>query len=342
MSSSYLTQNRIAIVWDFDKTLIPGYMQQPIFRRFEIDEATFWDEVNAMAARYKQRGYTVSGESVYLNHILTYVRAGRMPGLTNKILRELGAEIEFYPGLPGFFNELKKEARSRPEFVKHDIQLEHYIVSTGLAEMVRGSQIAPYVDGIYGSEFIENPLQPGFLEQDEFEIEAEAFISQIGTMIDNTTKTRALFEINKGSNKNENIDVNAKMAPEDRRIPFRNMIYIADGPSDVPSFAVVRKFGGKAYAVYKPGNDKEFEQNDVLLQTNRIHAYGPARYLPDSNTYMWLRMHVNKICQRIVDDREAYFAQRVAKPPRHLKDETENRNGADEPPKPEQETFDLK
>lgn len=321
MSHSFSTQNKIAIIWDFDKTLIPGYMQQPIFEKFEIDEGNFWVEVNTMAARYKERGYTVSGESVYLNHILTYVRSGKMPGLNNKMLRELGKEIVFYDGLPEFFEELRREARSKPEYAKHGIQLEHYIVSTGLAEMIRGSKIAPHVDGIYGSEFIENPLLPGYLEQDDLEMETDDVISQIGTMIDNTTKTRALFEINKGSNKDENIDVNAKMAPEDRRIPFQNMIYIADGPSDVPSFSVIRKFGGKAYAVYKPGNDAEFEQNDLLLQTDRIHAYGPARYLSDSNTSMWLRMHVHKICQRIAADREAYLHQRVAKPPRHLKDE---------------------
>lgn len=339
MSPSFSTQNKIAIIWDFDKTLIPGYMQEPIFQRFGIDELSFWTEVNTLAKHYKERGYTVSSETVYLNHILTYVRTGRMPGLNNRLLRELGSEIVFYEGLPEFFEELREEARSQPEYRKHDLQLEHYIVSTGLAEMIRGSRIAPHVDGIYGSEFIENPLQPGYLEQDEFEIDANDVISQIGTMIDNTTKTRALFEINKGSNKDENIDVNAKMAAEDRRIPFQNMIYIADGPSDVPSFSVLRKFGGKAYAVYKPGNDKEFEQNDLLLQTDRIHAYGPARYSEDSNTSMWLRMHVNKICQRIVADRETYLSQRVSEPPRHLKDDDES--GDSESEEVEQDILDL-
>ena len=77
-------------------------------------------------------------------------------------------------------------------------------------------------------------------------------------MIDNTTKTRAIFEINKGTNKNPGIDVNAKVVPEDRRIPLQNMIYIADGPSDVPSFSVVKKGGGKTYAVYNPAVRAEF------------------------------------------------------------------------------------
>lgn len=339
MPQGLFTQNRIALIWDFDKTLIPGYMQQPIFERYNIDEARFWEETNAMADRYKERGYRVSGESVYLNHILTHVRNGEMKGLNNSILRELGAEIEFYDGLPAFFSELREEARSKPEYRKHEIELEHYIVSTGLAEMIRGSKIAPHVDGIWGCEFIENPLLPGFNSQDELAVETEQEISQIGMMVDNTTKTRALFEINKGSNKDDAIDVNAKMAHEDRRIPFQNMIYIADGPSDVPSFSVVRKFGGKAYAVYKPSNDAEFAQNDVLLQTNRIHAYGPARYLGDSNTSMWLRLHVQRICDRIVSDREANFANRIAEPPRHLKDSLEE--VPSEKDLEEQETLEL-
>ena len=78
--------------------------------------------------------------------------------------------------------------------------------------MIRGSKIAPFVEGIWGCEFIEDPLLPGFLDQDELPVETEMEISQIGMMIDNTTKTRALFEVNKGSNKDHGIDVNAKMA----------------------------------------------------------------------------------------------------------------------------------
>ena len=339
MAQGLFTQNRVALIWDFDKTLIPGYMQEPIFKRFQIDEARFWDETNTLADRYKERGYRVSGESVYLNHILSHVRNGEMKGLNNQMLRELGAEIEFYEGLPEFFSELRQEARSKPEYLKHEIELEHYIVSTGLAEMIRGSKIAPHVDGIWGCEFIENPLLPGCMNQEELEVETEAELSQIGMMVDNTTKTRALFEINKGSNKDDAIDVNAKLAHEDRRIPFQNMIYIADGPSDVPSFSVVRKFGGKAYAVYKPSNEAEFAQNDLLLQTGRIHAYGPARYGGDSNTSMWLRLHVQKICDRIVADREANFAQRIAKPPQHLKDDEASSDSED--PSTEQDTLDL-
>src|SRR6185295_14476670 len=194
MATTLFTQNTIACIWDFDKTLIPDYMQSPLFRRFGIDEPTFWAETNALVDHYRQRGYHLSPEISYLNHLLTYVLAGPLAGLNNKILQECGAEIGFYPGLPDFFTRSKAFVRERPEYVKHDITLEHYIVSTGIAAMVRGSAIAKQTDGIWACEFIENPLQPGFLKQKELAISAEAEIAQIGLVIDNTTKTRAIFE----------------------------------------------------------------------------------------------------------------------------------------------------
>ncbi len=209
--------------------------------------------------------------------------------------------------------------------------------------MVRGSAIAPFIDGIWGCEFIENPLQPGFLQQGDFGLEAEAVIAQIGLVIDNTTKTRALFEINKGTNKNAAIEVNANIAPEDRRIPFQNMIYIADGPSDVPSFSVTKKGGGKAYGVYNPARPDEFAQNDRLRSAGRIDHYGPADYRADSSTAQWLRMHVHAICDRIVTDRESAVAARVARAPRHLnatpEEEAARRAAAEAAAAPKQQTF---
>ncbi len=318
MAATLFTQNIIACIWDFDKTLIPDYMQSPLFRRYGLDEASFWTETNALVENYRRRGYTLSGEISYLNHLLTYVLSGRMGGLNNEILSKCGAEIRFYPGLPEFFGVSKAWVADKPDYRRHDIRLEHYIVSTGLAKMIHGSAIAPHVDGIWGCEFIENPLQPGFLQQKELELNAQAEIAQIGMVIDNTTKTRALFEINKGTNRNPAIDVNSRVAAEDRRIPFQNMIYVADGPSDVPCFSVVKGTGGRAYGVYNPAKQSEFEQNDRLRQVGRIDHYGPADYTAASSTTKWLHLQVHEICDRIVRDREAAVAQRTTRPPRHL------------------------
>lgn len=315
------TQNTIACIWDFDRTLIPGHMQKPIFDAFGIETETFWQEVNNLPAIYQKRGIRVSEDTLYLNHLISYVKSGLLRGLNNSRLRELGAELVFFPGLPDFFNTLQAIPESRAEYRAHDIRLEHYIISNGLAEMIRGSQIAPYVDDIYGCEFIENPCPPGYNRQAELDVDPEGEISQIGFVVDNTTKTRFIFEINKGCNKNPDIEVNASMRPEDRRIPIRNMLYIADGPSDVPAFSVVTRGGGKTYAVYQRGSQKAFAQNDSLLRSGRIQAYGPADYTPESSTYMWLKMHVEDLCQQIVTNRETTLASRMTRPPGHLHDD---------------------
>jgi hypothetical protein len=339
MAATLFTQNIIACIWDFDKTLIPDYMQSPLFRRYGLNEANFWAETNALVENYRKRGYTLSGEIGYLNHLLTYVLSGQMGGLNNAILSMCGSEIRFYPGLPEFFAQAKAWAGDKPEYKKHDIRLEHYIVSTGLAQMIRGSAIAPHVDGIWGCEFIENPLQPGFLNQKELDIRAEAEIAQIGMVIDNTTKTRALFEINKGTNKNAAIDVNSRIAAEDRRIPFQNMIYIADGPSDIPSFSVVKGNGGIAYGVYNPAKQEEYVQNDRLRKVGRIDHYGPADYTPNSGTVQWLRLQVHGICERIVRDREAAVSQRTARPPKHLTPTPAEEAARKVPTEPQQAKF---
>ena len=339
MATTLFTQNIIACIWDFDKTLIPGYMQAPLFRRYGIDEAGFWNETNKLAEHYKKRGYHLSPEISYLNHLLTYTLAGPLKGLNNKVLHDCGREIQFYRGLPDFFGRAQAFVREKAEYQKHEISLEHYIVSTGIASMVRGSAIAKHVDGVWACEFIENPLQPGFLKQKELALSADAEIAQIGLVIDNTTKTRAIFEINKGTNKNPAIDVNAKMAAEDRRIPFQNMIYIADGPSDVPSFSVVKGGGGRAFAVYNPDDAAEFAQNDRLRQSGRIDHYGPADYTDGSSTTQWLRMHIHQMCDRIVADREAAVTQKAAKPPRHLTETPEEAAARGAAKAPKQASF---
>jgi hypothetical protein len=336
MSTPLHPQNVIALVWDFDKTLIPGYMQDPIFREYQIDDLAFWREVNALPGYCLRFGVHMHPDSAYLNHLLTYVHHGRMPGLTNARLRELGGRIQFHPGLPEFFRTVKEELARIPDAQRFELRLEHYIVSTGLREMIEGSAIRPYVDGIWASEFIESPPPPGFdpdatVNLDAVERPGALFdvhaISQIAVAYDNTSKTRALFEINKGSNTQAGIDVNAKMRQEDRRVPFKNMIYIADGPSDVPAFSVMRQSGGTAYAVYLSDKDSEraredsrrsLEQVERLRKDGRVDHYGPADYRPESPTADWLLMRIRQIAEGIVAERREALKARVGAPPVHL------------------------
>ena len=314
-------QNVIALIWDFDKTLINGNMQAPIFRKYGVEERRFWDEVNALADRYREwyPNMRVNKDTMYLNHLLTCVRQGIFKGLNNRLLFELGKELAFRDGLPEFFTKLKTAIEQDERYRKYNITVEHYIVSTGLAEMIRGSAIAPYVDGIWGCEFIERPILSGLggsaaAEEDGGEPE----IAQIAYAIDNTSKTRAIFEINKGANKYPQIDVNSAMDRSLRRVPFEHMIYIADGPSDVPAFSILKQNGGKTFAVYQKGNLREFEQADQLRREGRIDMYAEADFRENTLTHLWLMEHAKRIAEKIYIAKEQAILSSVSRPPGHI------------------------
>jgi len=326
MSEHLFLRTTIAIIWDFDTTLIPGYMQEPLFRRFGVDGSRFWKETNALSQFYRERGVTrVSKDTLYLNHILSYVKAGRFAGLNNRLLRELGREIEFYPGLPDYFPKIKDRIAGNPGFAKHQINVEHYVVSTGIPEMIMGSRIVAHVDDVWACEFAEASAEPGYLEKPQSLFEQNAgVICEVAYSLDNTSKTRAIFEINKGCNKMQEIDVNATIGQDIRRVPFQNMVYIADGPSDVPCFSLVSHFGGRTYAVYKAKSDKEFQKAYDLQKQQRVEAFGEADYSDGSQTAMWITKAVEDIADRIVRDRTRLLGDELGQPPAHVI----------EPPKP--------
>jgi len=311
MSKGLFLQNVIAIIWDFDQTLSPHYMQEPVFDHYGVDARKFWEEVRSLPAFYARAGIKVQQDTCYLGHLLTYVQCGLMGDLSNAKLRELGAHIRFHDGVPEIFFRLRG-ILEKEEFKESDLHLEHYVVSTGLAELVRGSAIAEYLSGIWASEFIESPALPGLNPSD---IPKPGPITQIAGFLDHTTKTRAIFEINKGINKLKGVSVNDTIPEDERRVPFRNMIYIADGPSDVPSFSVIRKHGGLAYAVYPSGSAHLFAQVDELLSSGRVDAYGPADYREGSQTDMWLQRQVSCIAQRMMKDRIRTLESSVGRGP---------------------------
>ena len=309
--------NIVACIWDFDKTLIPGYMQKPLFDYYNVDADLFWKEVNSLPDLYGRRGVRVAADTVYLNHLLSYVKNGPMRGLTNQKLKELGAELHFYPGLPDFFGELAGLVNEK-EFEDHDFKLEHYVISTGISQMIQGSQIFPYTEEVYACEFLESPFPPNFMSQTELSLPLDLEISQVGMTVDNTIKTRFIFEINKGSNKNSSIDVNSSMPHELRRIPINQMIYVADGPSDVPVFAVIKQMGGLAYAVYDPNCEREFEQSCHLVERGRVHNNGPANYTSKSPTSIWMKQKIRDMLRRMIRDRSERLNKKSAPSPRHI------------------------
>ncbi len=307
-------QNVIALIWDFDGTLSPDYMQKPLFEAYGINGEAFFAEVRRLPGYYGRAGIRVQRDTCYLGHLLSYVKDGKLPGLTNAKLRELGGKIRFFPGIPDFFQRLAAVV-DVPQFRQGDLRIEHYVVSSGLAELIRGSAVASKIEDIWACEFIEEPAPPG---ADLSGAPTPGSISQIAGFLDNTTKTRALFEINKGVNKLDSISVNDTIPEEERRVPFKNIIYIADGPSDIPSFSVVKKHGGLTYAVYAEDSDDQFAQAVALHDNGRVHAYGPADYRENSQTFKWLRLQVTKIAQRMMGDRRKALESRVGKGPIHL------------------------
>jgi len=313
MSKGLFLQNVITVIWDFDHTLSPHYMQEPMFEHYGVDAKQFWDEVRALPAYYAKAGIKVQGDTCYLGHLLTYVQSGIMKDLSNAKLRELGAKIRFYDGVPEIFSRLRAILEG-PKYQESDLRLEHYVVSTGLAELVRGSAVAEYLSGVWASEFIEAPAPPGLNPSDT---PRAGVITQIAGFLDHTTKTRAIFEINKGINKLSGVSVNDTIPEEERRVPFRNMIYIADGPSDVPSFSVVRKHGGLAYAVFHPGSPQHFAQVDTLLRDGRVDAYAPADYREGSQADMWLRRQVTRIADRMIEERMRKLESSVGRGPQY-------------------------
>lgn len=310
MPASLFTAKVIAVLWDFDQTLIPGYQQKPLFDHYGIDANEFWDEVNELGKHYANQHLEVTNDTLYLNHLLMYVKDGHMKGLTNAKLREFGAALDFYDGMPEFMATSKAHIEKNPKYSAQGITVEHYIVSTGLRQIILGSAVAKYVKRVWACEFIEQPAARGFLKSGKLPL-GEQEISQVGYFLDNTSKTRALFEINKGSNVETGIGVNDTIAPEDRRVPFRNMIFIADGPSDIPVFSILNANGGRTLGVYNPSQDKHFRNVKALQDQGRVHHFTEADYRPERNAAQWILTTLDEIAEAILTDRAKLLKERV-------------------------------
>ena len=276
----------IATIWDFDKTLINGYMQDPLFEEYKIDAAQFWKENNKRIQELRDQGLAVNPDIYYLNQMLRYVRDGKMPGLSNKKLMTYGARQKFYPGVIGLFKDIRA-LNDNEEYHKNGIIFENYIVSSGLKKVIEGTKLCTdkLVRDVCGCEFAES----------------DGVISEVTYSIDNTSKTRAIFEINKGVNDSNAIDVNSAIEPDKRRVQFFNMIYTADGPSDIPAFSVINKNGGATFAVYPKGDSKAMHQVDKMRREHRVQMYAEANYEKNATAYMWIMDQLNSQAQRIIN-----------------------------------------
>lgn len=299
--------NVIAVIWDFDKTLVDGYMQDPIFEEYGIDPKVFWCEVEDLPRKYMdEQGVKVNKDTIYLNHFIKYAKEGKFKGLNNAKLKSFGPRLKLYPGIPEIFQKTKEVVSKNPKYKKYEVKLEHYIVSTGMTSIIEGSPVMGYVDGIWGCQLIEEG------EGDD------KIISEIAYTIDNTSKTRALFEINKGANIHPEIDVNATIPEDARRVHFNNMIYIADGPSDIPAFSLTKANGGATFAIYPKGDEAAFRQVESLRANGRIDTYAEADYREGSQSYMWITSKIKECAERICEEEKVKIRNTVKDAPKHL------------------------
>ncbi len=322
-------QNVIALISDFDLTLTPYYTQTPLLKKFGINQDDFWKDVNSRYALEKearkkeleeeerkfpeeqrvpveQERADFSQELIYTNIILEYAREGKMPGLNRKILRECGKELEFFPGVPEFIQVLKTWVASNTVWKKHNIKLEFYLVSSAIADMVRGSKIMPFCDGIFATEF-------GTGKNDR----VNGIVDRIDFSVSYTEKTRFIHKISKGFD----VDVNDPLPKHMRRVRGDCMIFMGDGPTDVPSMSTVNAFGGKCIAVYGKYEDEKkdirsFQNAFKLREQNRVFSFSPANFAEDSQTINTLKYLIGECADKIVKDREAVIAAFAGKSPK--------------------------
>ncbi|MEY5026918.1 MAG: hypothetical protein RLZZ244_2446 [Verrucomicrobiota bacterium] len=289
-------QNVIAIVYDYDQTLSPNYMQEEVlFPAFGIDSRAFWKKAQELV---REHGF--DNELAYMKVLLDCLGMDRP---TNQRLRELGSSLRFYPGLPQMFEEFAKGLLSS-QHLAHGIRVEHYIISSGLKILIEGSRLAPHVQAIFGCEFAEDE---------------RGCITFPKRVISHTQKTQYLFRINKGLLDMAQ-DVNDHMPAGIRPVPFQNMIYIGDGPTDVPCFAVVRQNGGHAIAVYNPDDASRASFRkcyQLSTHADRVRHIAPADFRAGSHLRLILEQMVSEIANRIVEARARELEDATVRAPKH-------------------------
>jgi hypothetical protein len=290
-------QNSIALVYDYDQTLSPFYMQDDvIFPAFGINAEKFWERCEYLV---QTEGY--DHELAYMKCLLDYLAMDRP---TNQQLKQLGAKMRLYKGLPEMFEEFNLDLLEQHHSAA-GIHVDHFVVSSGLKVLIEGSKLRPYLREVFGCEYAEDP---------------EGRISFPRRVISHTQKTQYLFRINKGLLDMAQ-DVNDHMPDEARPVPFPNMIYIGDGPTDVPCFAIMRKNGGHAIAVYNPDDPTRASFKkcyDLSTHADRVRHIAPSDYRRGSHLRLLLEEIVRDIADRILANRQSAGLTGLVRAPTHL------------------------
>lgn len=272
-------QNVIGIVYDFDGTLSPNNMQEDtIFASYGIPPDTLWQKADALV---REHGYERT--LAYLK-LLIHDPVFRKKPLARLQLKKLARNIQYFPGVKTYFGDLDRFLAGIDEVKKWGIQVEHYIISSGMKEILEGCDIYRHFKRVYACEYEygdEGPIFPKLV-------------------INDTNKTQFLFRICKGK-LDLTEDINSHMPEKDRPIPFRNMIYIGDSMTDIPSMTVMQRSGGHSIAVFNPEKDVP-ESVKALVKHGRADHFAPADYRSASLLSRILRTTLKRIIYRIAYD----------------------------------------
>jgi len=247
---SDVPEKQIALVFDFDGTVAPDVMLAPIFDMIGIEPGLFWDRTRLLI----EEGY--DREIAYLQ-ALVFICRERGIGLSNSKIRDLGTQLQFYRGFPDVLGRLSQIGNS------DGFDLAVYVITAGLEEMVMGSRLGPYLTRCWGCGFAED---------------VHGCISHPKRTVTSANKVEKLYLIKRQLLDHKDTYRVNLVEPRDDLVPWSNLIYVADGATDVPAFEVVRRGGGFTLAVYDP----ELGPNESTMIAGRTHLIVPADYLPGS------------------------------------------------------------
>jgi len=249
----------IALVYDFDGTLSPRPMQEYAFLpKIGADAAAFWAESNALARE------TQADPLITYMHLLYKKAKAKGVHIDRRDLVAQGRHVALYPGVEAWFDLVGAYVKSHAQ--SHGVSLRHYLISSGLTEIIEGTPIYKRFHNVFASEYWFEAYDLPYPKR----------------VITDTGKTQYLFRINKGV-EDLRQSINQHMAEDARPIPFANMIYFGDGDTDVPSMAVMRKNGGHAVAVHPPGKAKR--KCVELFKAGRCDFFAPADYRRGSDLF---------------------------------------------------------
>ena len=268
----------LAICYDFDKTLSPDDMQaQGYIQSVGYDVQKFWDESNDLA-----KANDMDNNLAYMWKMVQESE-GRMVFNKEK-LAEYGARVKLFDGVEDWFERIRAFGKTR------NVIVEHYIISSGLKEMIEGTKMtrAGAFEKIYASSFYFND---------------RGVAKWPAQVINYTSKTQFLFRIEKGVLDINDPGVNAYFSPEEIRVPFRNMVYIGDSDTDIPCMKLVNTYGGHSIGVYDPATQNK-EKVYKMMHDKRIRYYAPADYTERSELDLLVKAIIDKTAaNEILEDR---------------------------------------